>query len=78
MRSGGLGLNLIGTNRLIFVDPHYNPQMEAQAADRVYRLKQEKTVQIYRYYKEYIFGFKVCFNIVFLTGYCAPTRLKWK
>lgn len=30
------------------VDPHWNPQLEAQAQDRVYRVGQKKPVKIYR------------------------------
>lgn len=46
--AGGVGLNLAGANHLVLVDPHWNPQLEAQAADRVYRVGQTKPVQIYK------------------------------
>lgn len=47
--AGGVGLNLTGANHLILVDPHWNPQLEAQAFDRVYRVGQSKPVQIYKW-----------------------------
>ena len=46
--AGGVGLNLIGGNHLFMVDLHWNPQLEAQAQDRVYRVGQKKPVFIYQ------------------------------
>ena len=34
---GGVGLNLVGANHLFLLDMHWNPQLESQACDRVYR-----------------------------------------
>ncbi|KAL1138245.1 hypothetical protein AAG570_009934 [Ranatra chinensis] len=48
LTAGGTGLNLIGGNHLLMVDVHWNPQLEAQACDRVYRVGQEKEVFIYK------------------------------
>lgn len=48
LTAGGVGLNLIGGNHLMLLDPHWNPQLEAQAQDRVYRVGQLKEVQIYK------------------------------
>lgn len=48
LTAGGVGLNLIGGNHLLLLDPHWNPQLEAQAQDRVYRVGQTKPVQIYK------------------------------
>lgn len=48
LKAGGLGLNLDAANHLIFVEPHYNPQLDAQAEDRIYRLRQTKQCHIYR------------------------------
>lgn len=42
------GLNLIGANRLIMVDPDYNPASDIQAMGRVYRQGQNKPTTIYR------------------------------
>ena len=35
--AGGVGLNLVGANHLFLLDMHWNPQLEAQACDRIYR-----------------------------------------
>lgn len=48
LTAGGVGLNLCGANNLFFIDPHWNPQLESQAEDRVYRIGQCKPVTIYR------------------------------
>ncbi|XP_072929671.1 transcription termination factor 2 isoform X2 [Epargyreus clarus] len=47
--AGGVGLNLCGANHLLLLDPHWNPQLEQQAQDRVYRVGQAKHVHIYRF-----------------------------
>lgn len=46
--AGGVGLNLVGANHLFLVDCHWNPQLEAQACDRIYRVGQKKNVFIHR------------------------------
>ncbi|CAH1403717.1 unnamed protein product [Nezara viridula] len=48
LTAGGTGLNLVGANHLIVFDIHWNPQLEAQACDRIYRVGQSKTVNIYK------------------------------
>lgn len=48
LNAGGVGLNLIGGNRLIIFEPHWNPQLESQACDRIYRVGQKKPVQVYK------------------------------
>ena len=47
-KAGGVGLNLIGANRLILYDPDWNPANDAQAMGRVWRDGQKKKVFIYR------------------------------
>eukprot|EP01035_Chromulina_nebulosa_P032415 gene32415-43307_t len=47
-KAGGVGLNLIGANRLIMVDPDWNPASDMQAMGRVWRPGQKKAVFIYR------------------------------
>ena len=47
-KAGGVGLNLIGANRLILYDPDWNPANDAQAMGRVWRDGQRKKVFIYR------------------------------
>uniref|UniRef100_A0A7S1ATI0 Uncharacterized protein n=1 Tax=Noctiluca scintillans TaxID=2966 RepID=A0A7S1ATI0_NOCSC len=45
---GGVGLNLTGADRVVIVDPAWNPAADAQAVDRAFRIGQEKEVRIYR------------------------------
>jgi superfamily II DNA or RNA helicase len=47
-KAGGVGLNLIGANRLILFDPDWNPANDAQAMGRVWRDGQKKKVFLYR------------------------------
>ena len=48
LAAGGVGLNLVGANHLFLLDMHWNPQLEAQACDRVYRVGQTREVKIHR------------------------------
>jgi len=52
LSAGGVGLNLVGANHLFLLDMHWNPQQEAQACDRVYRVGQTKEVKIHRFVVE--------------------------
>eukprot|EP00928_Gymnodinium_smaydae_P000998 TRINITY_DN10374_c0_g1_i1.p1 TRINITY_DN10374_c0_g1~~TRINITY_DN10374_c0_g1_i1.p1 ORF type:complete len:1481 (-),score=517.39 TRINITY_DN10374_c0_g1_i1:693-4844(-) len=45
---GGVGLNLTGADRVILVDPAWNPAVDAQAVDRAFRIGQEREVRVYR------------------------------
>ncbi|XP_047456067.1 transcription termination factor 2 [Mugil cephalus] len=47
--AGGVGLNLIGGNHLFLIDMHWNPALEDQACDRIYRVGQHKDVTIHRF-----------------------------
>ncbi|XP_034249366.1 transcription termination factor 2 [Thrips palmi] len=49
LTAGGVGLNLVGANHLLMVDNHWNPQLEAQACDRIYRVGQKKHVFVYKF-----------------------------
>ncbi|KAJ8963879.1 hypothetical protein NQ314_005315 [Rhamnusium bicolor] len=49
LTAGGVGLNLIGANHLFLLDLHWNPQLENQAQDRIYRVGQEKPVFVYKF-----------------------------
>ena len=48
MKAGGTGLNLTAADTVIIFDPWWNPSVENQAADRVHRIGQTKTVNVYR------------------------------
>lgn len=48
IKSGGLGLNLTAADYCFILDPWWNPAIEQQAVDRLHRIGQKKTVNIYR------------------------------
>nr|POE78661.1 dna repair protein rhp26 [Quercus suber] len=45
---GGLGVNLVGADRVIIYDPDWNPSTDVQARERAWRLGQKREVEIYR------------------------------
>ncbi|KAL0963605.1 hypothetical protein UPYG_G00308520 [Umbra pygmaea] len=47
--AGGVGINLIGGNHLFLMDMHWNPALEDQACDRIYRVGQIRDVTIHRF-----------------------------
>ena len=48
LTAGGVGLNLVGANYLFLMDLHWNPQLEQQAQDRIYRFGQQKQVNVFK------------------------------
>jgi len=46
--TGGVGLNLTSADRVVMVDPAWNPATDAQAVDRAFRIGQEREVKVYR------------------------------
>lgn len=46
LKAGGTGLNLTGADTVIHYDPWWNPAVEEQATDRVYRIGQTNSVQV--------------------------------
>merc|ERR1719440_862759 len=45
---GGVGLNLTSADRVVLIDPAWNPAIDAQAVDRAFRIGQDKEVRVYR------------------------------
>lgn len=48
LKAGNSGLNLTAANHVILLDPFWNPFVEYQAADRCYRIGQQREVTIHR------------------------------
>ncbi|MHB1484359.1 MAG: DEAD/DEAH box helicase [Saccharofermentanales bacterium] len=48
LKAGGTGLNLTGADMVIHLDPWWNPAVEDQATDRVYRIGQMNRVQVFK------------------------------
>lgn len=46
LKAGGTGLNLTGADTVIHYDPWWNPAVEEQATDRVYRIGQKSNVHV--------------------------------
>jgi SNF2 family DNA or RNA helicase len=43
--SGGVGLNLVAADTVIFYDSDFNPQNDLQAADRCHRIGQKRYIR---------------------------------
>jgi len=50
LKAGNVGLTLTQANRVIIMEPFWNPYIEDQAQDRVYRIGQAREVTIYQLY----------------------------
>lgn len=48
LKAGGTGLNLVGADTVIHYDPWWNPAVENQATDRVWRMGQKTNVSSYK------------------------------
>ena len=46
LKAGGTGLNLIGADTIIHLDPWWNVASENQASDRAYRIGQTRNVEV--------------------------------
>ncbi len=49
LKAGGLGLNLTEANNVFHFDRWWNPAVENQATDRLYRIGQVRNVQVYKF-----------------------------
>jgi len=47
-RAGGVGLNIVSANKVVVVDPNWNPSYDLQAQDRAYRIGQTRDVEVFR------------------------------
>jgi len=47
-RVGGVGLNIIGADRVLIFDPDWNPMTDVQARERAWRIGQKRDVAVYR------------------------------
>jgi len=47
-RVGGVGLNIVGADRVVIFDPDWNPMTDIQARERAWRIGQLKDVVVYR------------------------------
>ena len=49
LKTAGVGLNLVAANKVFLLDPWWNPAVEEQAIERVHRIGQKRTVEIFRF-----------------------------
>jgi DNA excision repair protein ERCC-6-like 2 len=47
-KAGGVGLNITSANKVVIMDPHWNPSYDLQAQDRAYRIGQTRDVTVFR------------------------------
>ncbi|KAG6156941.1 hypothetical protein E4U46_006096 [Claviceps purpurea] len=47
-KAGGVGLNITSANKVVIMDPHWNPSYDLQAQDRAYRIGQTRDVEVFR------------------------------
>jgi DNA excision repair protein ERCC-6 len=75
-RTGGVGLNLTGANRILLFDPDWNPQTDAQARERAWRYGQSKSVTVYRLIVAGTIEEKIYHRQIFKTGKSLPVPFK--
>ena len=49
LKAGGVGLNLTAANHVVHYDRWWNPAVEDQATDRVFRIGQQRNVQVRKF-----------------------------
>ena len=47
-KAGGVGLSITSANKVVIVDPNWNPSYDLQAQDRAYRIGQVRDVEVFR------------------------------
>lgn len=47
-KAGGVGLNITSANKVVVIDPNWNPAYDLQAQDRAYRIGQTRDVEVFR------------------------------
>lgn len=47
-KAGGVGLNITSANKVVVMDPNWNPSYDLQAQDRAYRIGQARDVEVFR------------------------------
>ncbi|KIW00756.1 uncharacterized protein PV09_07737 [Verruconis gallopava] len=47
-KAGGVGLNITSANKVVIMDPNWNPAYDLQAQDRAYRIGQTRDVEVFR------------------------------
>ncbi|KAK4627122.1 DNA excision repair protein ERCC-6-like 2 [Fulvia fulva] len=47
-KAGGVGLNITSANKVVIMDPNWNPAWDQQAQDRAYRMGQLRDVDVFR------------------------------
>ena len=52
LKAGGAGLNLMGADSVLHLDPWWNPAVEDQATDRTHRIGQPRPVTVVRFIAE--------------------------
>lgn len=48
-RAGGVGINVTSANKVVIMDPNWNPAYDLQAQDRAYRIGQTRDVEVFRF-----------------------------
>ncbi len=48
LKAGGVGLNLVGADTVIHIEPWWNPSVINQATDRAHRIGQKEVVQVFK------------------------------
>ena len=59
IKAGGFGLNLTAANHVIHFDRWWNPAVENQATDRVFRIGQKKNVIVHKFITKGTFEEKI-------------------